>query len=66
MSKTAPQTMTVEEFAARESVTPGRVRQWIQEGRLPVVGENPYLIDAGTPRPERAKRGPKAGQKKKS
>jgi len=69
MSKTTNQTaagITVERYAMQLGVSPGRVRQWIGEGRLPVVGENPYLIDPGTPRPERQKTGPKPVPKKKS
>lgn len=53
------------EFADREGVTPGRVRQWISEGRLAVVGENPYEIPGNAKKPDAQPRGPKGPRKPK-
>lgn len=65
-SKAAAAPLTVAEFAAREGVTKGRVRQWIGEGRLPVVGENPYLIAPETAKPAAQKRGRRANPPEKA
>jgi hypothetical protein len=51
--------LTVRQWADTEGVTPGRVRQWITEGRLPVIGTDPYRISPETRPPAAQKRGPK-------
>lgn len=57
--------ISVKDFAKLRSKSPARVRQLIEEGRIPFrpVGVCGKLIDDKTPWPEEQKRGPKIRDK---